>query len=160
MSNASDNVFTSQSPKNKSRLIFISIASAIGIAAIVYGVIVAIQANEQRIIRAQLEESLPAAEQIQSNIMEYAQRHEGACVSKDGHEGTYGRFDHLFLQLESMAGQDDGFCAFELRIRNLSQEVDGKTLRWTWNPKQAGAKWFCNGGTLDEGYRPEACVAR
>jgi hypothetical protein len=156
----SDSVFIEkESRNNSSRMILIAIAAVLGLAAIVYGLFYAIRANEESTIRAQLAENLPAMQKIQADIMDYAQRHGGACVSKDGHEGTYGRFDNLFLDLDSMAGQDDGYCAFSLRVRNLSKDADDKTLQWLWNPKHAGAKWQCKGGTLDARFTPDFCQA-
>lgn len=113
---------------------------------------IALPAYQDYTVRAKLAAQLAPREAALRAGVEQARQALGRCPADAGEAGLEGSLadDVRIGQLE------DGRCAFELTVRGVHPQVDGRSIVHVAPPAFGGA-WDCTGGDLPRKFRSIAC---
>ena len=114
---------------------------------------IALPAYQQYTVRAKLASQIEGRAMLLREGTLRARQALGRCPADAGEAGV---MDPAAAEGLTVGTVQDGRCAFEITVRGVDPEVDGRTLLYV-APANADSRWDCTGGDLPAPYRPAAC---
>lgn len=121
---------------------------------------IAIPAYNDYVQRAKVMEVMASVRPLELAIAEHVAR-EGSCPDNESTNiaaSLQQMSQNARVESVRVGALQGGRCAFEITLRGIGTQVDGKTLLFDAGD-EAASSWNCSGGDLPDRHRPRQCRA-